>query len=218
MKLRIEPRGARKESYSGVVRDQGAGAGIVVLDFLMQRQELSKWCWAAISVSLGRYYGVARWQQHGVAGALMGFDCSRFREEPRVRARCNKYAMLDEALQLAGCYSHWSPGRPTFERIRAEIDAGRPVCLQIEWRRGGMHYAVVIGYDAGGELYVEDPLHGPSVQPFEKFPGGYRKGGGVWRGTYWTCPPADARGETAARPDGVGSSVAPGRGTGRARD
>ena len=204
MKLRVEPHGARNESYSGVPAGGAGRGGAVVLDLVLQRQELSKWCWAAISVSLGRYYGTTERRQREVAAALLGFDCSRFGEEPEVRESADAYAMLDEALQLAGCYSHWSPGRPTFERLRAEIDAGRPVCLQIEWLRGGMHYAVVAGYDAeAAELYVEDPLHGPSVQPFEGFPGGYRKGG-FWRGTYWTCPPACAPRPEGRREDAAG--------------
>jgi hypothetical protein len=160
-----------------------------MLDFVMQHQELSKWCWAAISVSMGRYYGTRYCQQHEVASALLGFDCSHFQEEPEVAARCNEYAMLDEALQLVGCYSHWSPGRPTFERIQAEIDAGRPICLRVEWYRGGSHYVVLVGYYAGTrEIYIEDALHGPSIQAFDKFPNNYRMSGGVWRETFWTCP------------------------------
>jgi hypothetical protein len=45
---------------------------------------------------------------------------------------------------------------------------------------------VITGYAAGsGELYVQDPLHGPSLQAFERFPAQYRSTG-LWRGTFWT--------------------------------
>jgi hypothetical protein len=191
MQLRIEPPEAKRESYSDAARRYSSPmCNTYVLDFVLQHQELAKWCWAAIAASVGRYYGAQHWHQHEVASALLGFDYSRFQKEPEVAARCDAYAMLDEALRIVGCYSHWSPGRPTFERIRAEIDAGRPLCLRVEWYCGGSHYVVVTGYYADTrEIYLEDSLHGPSVQAFDTFPGNYRMTGGVWRETFWTSPP-----------------------------
>jgi hypothetical protein len=201
MKLRIEPLEAKRESYSGVAQSETTECSAYVLNFIMQRQVLPKWCWAAISVSLGHYYGTRRWQQQDVASALLGFDCSRFEDLPDVRVRSDECAMLDEALRLAGCYSHWSPGRPTFKRLRTEIAAGRPVCLQIQWYRGGSHFVMVTGYYADTcEIYIEDPLHGPSVQPFDKFPDSYRALGGVWGGTFWTCLPPLTRPESTPEP------------------
>lgn len=192
MKLRIEPLEAKSESYSGAVQVPARVGNIGVLDLSVSRQELPKWCWAAIAGSMGRYYGTGLWPQHEVARAVLGCDCSRFREDEELRARCDAYAMLDDALRLTGCYSHWSPGRPTFERLRAEIVAGRPACLQIDWYRGGAHYVVLTGYyDDTGEVYIQDPLHGPSVQDFASYPRHYCGIGGVWAGTFWTCPPLD---------------------------
>jgi hypothetical protein len=103
-------------------------------------------------------------------------------------------ARLDEALALAECHSHCSPGRPEFERVAAEIDAGRPVCVQLEWRHGGSHYVVLTGYHPDGrEVYVQDPLHGPSVHPFDGFPRRYQGTGGAWRATFWTRAPDEER-------------------------
>jgi hypothetical protein len=73
MRLRIEPPGARRESYSGAARGEADPAGRV-LDLAVERQELERWCWAAICVSLGRFYGTRRWTQRQAAGALLGFD------------------------------------------------------------------------------------------------------------------------------------------------
>jgi hypothetical protein len=177
------------ESYSGVVRERKPSSDSRVLDLIVQRQELTHWCWAAISASLGRYYGTRSWQQYEVASVLLGVDCSRFQEDPTVVERCDTEVLLSEALQLMGCYSHWSPGRPTIERIQTEIDADRAVCVHIDWYRGGSHYVVVNGYDSdSGELYISDPLHGPSIQIFDVFPHRYRVSQGVWRGTFWTNP------------------------------
>lgn len=191
MKLRIEPPESRKESYSDISKSRALKCHAQVLNFVMQSQKLSKWCWAAISASLEDYYGTLHLSQHEVASAILGFDCSSYQEKPEVAVRCNQYAMLDEALRLVGCYSHWSPGRPTFERIQAEIDCGRPVCPCIEWHSGGCHYVAVIGYYTDtGEIYIKDSLHGSSVQAFSQFPNTYRMSGGVWQGTFWTYPSA----------------------------
>ncbi|HST58109.1 MAG TPA: papain-like cysteine protease family protein [Longimicrobium sp.] len=159
----------------------------------LEIQELGRWCWAAISASLGRFYGTRAWRQHEAAAAVLGFDCSGHREDAALRARCDVNARLDDALALAGCHSHWSAGRPTFERVVSEIGASRPVCVQLEWRHGGSHYVVLSGYHADTrEVHVLDPLHGPSVQPFDGFPSGYRGTGGAWRATFWTAPPRAA--------------------------
>ena len=190
MRLKIEPPEAKRENYSGCVQKHVPNSNAIVLDLIMQSQLLGQWCWAAIAVSLGRYYSNQNWRQHEIATGVLGFNCSRFQEESDIAAVCNQYAMLNEALQFVGCYSHWSPGHRSFERIQAEIDAGRPICLRLEWYSGGSHYLLVAGYYAAThEIYLEDPQHGPSVQKFALFPHTYRMSGGVWRGTFWTYPP-----------------------------
>jgi len=166
------------------------------LDLVVERQALGNWCWAAIGAAFADYYRGAPQTQHGVASGLLGYDCSGSGADPALSARCNVMAMLDAVLERLGCFSHWSPGKPALERIEAEIDAGRPIALSIDWRSGGSHYVAVTGCSVeAGDVYVADPLHGPSVQAFATFPHQYR-GGGYWRGTYWTAPP---RWET--RPD-----------------
>jgi hypothetical protein len=161
----------------------------------MQRQQLSKWCWAAIAVSIADYYQSGGLCQADVASTVLGVDCSDPHEAAEHGSRYNTYADLDRSLRSVGCFSHWSPGRPTFARLCSEIDAGRPLCLSIVWRNGGSHYVVVIGYHAETrEIYVEDPLHGPSVHIFDKFPHSYWNGG-FWRGTFWTSPPGHGEAE-----------------------
>lgn len=177
MRLRVEPPGAKWETYSGVTGPPVPSDGSVMLNLRLQRQVHSNWCWAALAASLRDFYGRAPLRQEDIAAAL--------------RVDGDSSARLDDALQAAGCYSHWSPGRPTFERIAHEIAAGRPVCLCIDWLGGGSHYVVISGYDRERrELCVGDSMHGPSVQPFDTFPGLYRVTGGIWRGTYWTAAPA----------------------------
>lgn len=190
MQLRIEPSNTGQASGSGTYRRRKPSVNAWVLDLLMQRQSLPKWCWAAIAASLARYYQSGPYDQHELASALLGIDCTHYQEPLPVAAQCDNEALLHEALTLVGCYSHWSPGRPSFEHIQTELESGRPVCVRIEWHAGGSHYIALIGYYADtGEVYVEDPLHGPSIHPFHAFPDSYRISGGVWRETYWTRPP-----------------------------
>ncbi|NEW06828.1 hypothetical protein GK047_12485 [Paenibacillus sp. SYP-B3998] len=196
MRLNIEPSASKKASYYDVQKlSSGSRTDTRVLPLILEPQQLSNWCWAALSASIGRYYGAVDMGQPEIAGKLLAMDCSRHMEEPEVATACNTVAMLDDALRLVGCFSHWSPAKPAFERIAMEIDAGRPVCLCLEWKFGGTHYAVITGYSArAGDVYIEDPLHGSSVQAYASFPGGYLGSAGYWRGTYWTQSPLNMEG------------------------
>jgi hypothetical protein len=81
----------------------------------------------------------------------------------------------------------------TFEALRSEIDAGRPVCVLIKWldsqgqvtQRG--HFIAINGYRVTSAqkefVSITDPMYGESEVAFEQFSsahGGYRDGRGVW--------------------------------------
>jgi hypothetical protein len=170
----------------------------VILDLVIERQRQANWCWAAIASSLARYYGAETVDQRQVAARILGVDRSGF-EAPAFDERCNVYATLRDALRAVGCYSHWSPSRPSFERICSEIEGGRPLCICIEWRTSGLHYIVVTGYhERSAELRIDDPLHGLSIHRYADFPARYRAAGAVWRNTIWTSPPSDKRSRKGA--------------------
>lgn len=168
------------------------------LDLVVPRQAMDRWCWAAIAASFGKYYGLWPREQVAVVSDWLGEDCAGFRTDQTLAARCNVLAMLDAVLARLGCFTHWSPGRPSWARLAEEIGAGRPVAIGLDWRAGGSHYVAITGCwlsAAAGpgvrvdQIYVDDPMVGPSVQPFGSFPQDYRAGG-YWRGTYWTSAPA----------------------------
>lgn len=191
LRLYIEPDGARGETYSGTARRVGTAAGLPVP---VGRQALSRWCWAAIGAAFAGYYRGIAPTQETVASTVLGCDCSAWQADGALRAWCDVPAMLDEVLSTVGCYSHWSPGKPTLERVAAEIGSGRPLACAVDWCGGGSHYVAVVGCRAErGEIDVADPLHGPSLQSYAGFPHRYR-GGGYWRGTYWTTAPEDFAG------------------------
>jgi hypothetical protein len=188
MRIHIEPRDARAASWHAVPAERGGQTGL-----RLQAQERSRWCWAAIAVSLASHFNLAGpagapWTQRGLAEHLLEPD-ARGAGEARTDP-LDREALLETALRRVGCFSHWSPGRPGLDRIAAEIGAGLPVCLRIGWHDGGSHYVVAAGLDpVTGELFVDDPLHGASIHAYDRFPGHYRGRGGVWAETLWIRPP-----------------------------
>ncbi|MFF4160904.1 papain-like cysteine protease family protein [Streptomyces sp. NPDC001678] len=170
MLLRVEPPEAAASTAVG-----GRLVGRV-LGAVVERQRAGRWCWAAVAAGVATYYGT-ECTQEDVARALGRGD------DPSAGAG----ARLDEALAAVGCFSHWSPGRPAWDRLVSELVAGRLVGVQIRWSGGGSHFVLLCG--AWDELvHVADPATGAAALPFADFPRAYRDGG-VWDGTFWTRPP-----------------------------
>jgi hypothetical protein len=166
--------------------------GAVKLSVTPQRQLFDNWCWAAIASVLGRYYGTSAASQSEIASHLLRLDCAgidgNIDGDDELRVRADAEMRLDAALALVGCYSHWSAGKPLFDRVRFEINLGRPFAARIEWQSGGAHYVLVRGYrDEGKRIIVADPLHGEAEYPLFDFPSRYQLGG-AWTETFWTNP------------------------------
>jgi hypothetical protein len=71
--------------------------------------------------------------------------------------------------------------------VRAEIDAGRPVCVRIGWPGGGGHAVILSGYrilkSGAQQVKVQDPLRGGSWRDYDTFPAAHRLCG-EWTDTY----------------------------------
>lgn len=179
MKLHIESDGARAASFParGGQPPEVGPDGRVCLPLRLPMQERPRWCWAAIGSAMADFYGTPALSQREVAARMTGGDG----EASDVNLK------LDRVLTRIGCHGHWSPGRPTFDRIAWEIGRGHPLAVRIEWLRGDAHYALVTGYESGARrLEIADSLHGPSWQDYDRFPRDYRNGGGLWTETFWT--------------------------------
>lgn len=151
--------------------------------FQMEHQEHDQWCWAAVSLSVDRYFSpTSRMTQCAIAQQVLGVrGCSN------VEA-CNKPAKLQDALKSI----HRLKGKPTagpmsFEEIQKCLDAGRPVCLRIGWESGGGHFVMLCGYRlsrSGIRLVdVEDPLYRSTTVIYEDFISSYRSSG-QWTASY----------------------------------
>jgi hypothetical protein len=77
----------------------------------------------------------------------------------------------------------------SFDEIRQEIDAGRPVCVRIGWQPNEAygHFVVIRGYSVSsvGEQWVDitDPYYFDSTVPYHQFVYAYLDAG-EWTDTY----------------------------------
>jgi hypothetical protein len=158
------------------------------LEIKLEQQLKSRWCWGALACAIAGYYETMNVQQAQLAGELIK-DSDTGHEIYALEDRQEKNVnfKLDVVLKYVGCFSHWSAGKPNFDRLKFEINQGRPLCVRLEWFKGGAHYIMIKGYDwEKGTVLIDDPLHGLDRMPFENFPEKYRVSGAVWTETYWT--------------------------------
>lgn len=155
------------------------------LAFLMEAQTQTNWCWAATATSVSHFYwSWSSWTQCKVAGAELGrTDCCN----STVPSACNVPWYLDKALTRTKNFVSIT-GQVSFQQVRDEIDAGRPVGARIGWNGGGGHFMVIYGYSRvlGTEYFdIDDPIYGKSHLTVSDFSTNYQ-GSGSWTHTYFT--------------------------------
>jgi Papain-like cysteine protease AvrRpt2 len=111
------------------------------LGFNMQAQTQSNWCWAATTVSTSLFYwNGSSWTQCKLASAeLNRNDCCN----TPVPSACNVPWFLDKALTRTHNFVSVVGAPISFEQVRVEIDAGRPIGARIGWTGGGGHAMVI---------------------------------------------------------------------------
>jgi hypothetical protein len=157
------------------------------LAFNMEAQPQSNWCWAATAKSVSHFYWFfSPWTQCKIVNAELGrSDCCN----STVPSPCNEPWYLDRALTRTNNYVSMT-GAVTFDQVRAEIDAGRPVGARIGWSGNGGHFMVIYGYShvfITGQSYfdIDDPIYGKSHLRVSEFSSNYQ-GSGTWTHTYFT--------------------------------
>jgi Papain-like cysteine protease AvrRpt2 len=157
------------------------------LAFNMQAQTQSNWCWAATSTSVSHFYWWASpWTQCKVAGAELNLTTCC---QSPVPSACNVPWYLDKALARTQNFVSIVSGTVSFDQVKAEIDAGRPVGARIGWSGGGGHFVAIYGYtQILGVLDffdIDDPIYGKSHLSVSDFTSNYQ-GSGTWTHTYFT--------------------------------
>src|SRR6478609_4406714 len=155
------------------------------LSFDMQAQTQTNWCWAATATSVSHFYWLlSTWTQCKVAcGELGRTDCCN----STVPGACNVPWFLDGALTRTDNFVSIM-GVATFQQVRAEIDAGRPVGARVGWSGGGGHFMAIYGFSTvGGVEYfdIDDPIYGKTHLTVSEFSTNYQ-GSGTWTHTYFT--------------------------------
>jgi hypothetical protein len=158
-----------------------------VLPLVVEKQARINWCWAAVAVSVRRFFdrGAAA-RQCDLANSILGLttccddDVSGNNSQP-----------LPPALIEMDVLRRIRQGAVTFEEVQAEIDAGRPVACYIAWSAAGgaAHFTCIAGYDAARNIMIRDPQFDSSTMPFDTFATAYQ-GSGSWAYTYFLKAPA----------------------------
>jgi hypothetical protein len=149
----------------------------------IETQKAANWCWAAVTVSVDRELNPSSdLTQCRVAQAVFGSqDCCAS------MSACDQPQPLQVALSKVNRLRDTIPDIVGFDRIRAEIRDGRPVCLRIKWRGSGAHFVVIDKFDRleTGEIVVHvlDPLYPNSRMFLDDLVSAYL-GDGEWVATF----------------------------------
>jgi hypothetical protein len=160
------------------------------LPFAMETQKREEWCWAAVSVSVARFYDNAtEWRQCSLVSEELGVATCCENVAPQ---ECNQPWYLENGLDRVGHFSQKIDASVSFADLMQEIDQERPVGCWVRWPDGTGHFVVVNGYaqdfsvaPTAEYVSIRDPRYGNADYPYLKFLTAYRKVG-TWSLSYLT--------------------------------
>ena len=161
----------------------------IMLDgFRMDRQCHTRWCWAAVTEAVLRYYDPSSTlTQRDIARIMMpdlpdgDFSAACYTDLTVAQdevLNSNQIQVLMSVLLVTGCFGdvHRIPDEPAPLRdvqrwIDGDAQGRRAVCARIRWPNGNAHFVAITGYRPGTNLlHVWDPW-GPQSRnlPYEEF-------------------------------------------------
>jgi hypothetical protein len=161
---------------------------------VVEPQQQTQWCWAAVSKSLSHYYDPgSSWTQCMIVDAELGQTtcCTA-----GGTASCNQPWYLDLALTRVGNLQSATSGTLSFSTLQSETMNNHPPCARQGWAGGGGHFvAIVCCYQfrslamgtTSTSVGVSDPWYGDSIVDYATFVSGYM-GTGMWTHSYLTQP------------------------------
>ncbi len=180
--------GSHAESPSD---DVGGAARVAKqLDYVVQRQEQTNWCWSAQGTSVGLFFGTGSWTQCDTAQQQTGSECCT---DP---APCDVYGLVHQALEYTRSFNQRGTAPMPSADLISEIDAEHPIVMRCAWSASGAHFIALSGYEHPDGLSdqvrvtIQDSIYGESTMLLSDFPALYQSGGS-WTHTYLTH---DARG------------------------
>ncbi len=127
-----------------------------------QKQEKTKWCWAASSVMVGTYYTDSNRGQKSTVFSVKGSWANQGGTEAEEIA-----AIRFASKGTKNCVSV-SRYNIVFSKLRDKIDDNHPFLMRLKWDSGGGHAVVGAGYDQHkGKVWVIDPWENTSSQYYD---------------------------------------------------
>jgi Papain-like cysteine protease AvrRpt2 len=180
-----------------------SGAGTVpsssqhraMLEFRMEPQRYSNWCWAAVAASVAAYYNQGTYKpQCEIADLeLERKDCCTPPDDA-AHFDFNVTNVFASPLNRVDCFqrlSRFQQAQPS--EVREELEAGRPIGVRTVWPDGGAHFLAIVGCWSDTEgapmLALDDPFWGRSEYSYDRFSKHYQLLGGKWNDTYYTKSP-----------------------------
>jgi hypothetical protein len=161
-------------------------ARVTILPYVSYFQRRPFWCWAAVAMSIDRYYDRdSTVTQCQIAGrVLRRSDCCSADK----LGGCDRQTSLRKALRAVNRY-HGSHRADSGLACRL-LDRGQPVGIFIQWTRTTGHFAALCGYTvstSGLEFVVADPRYGERPVLDSELRGGLYRGTGTWTRLYRTA-------------------------------
>ena len=166
------------------------------LQFAIQKQEHSNWCWAAVAVSVADFYDKTSRRQCDLVNQRRGLKTCCSEPDGSDTKRCDQPDHLEQALSDLNHFSE-QVGVLTFREVQNEIVLGRVMGIRIAWPppppQDHVGHAITLdGYYVtdSGERYVigKDPAPGDSfAMLYDEFKSHYGDNrDGTWHLTYRT--------------------------------
>jgi hypothetical protein len=169
-----------------------------VLNFSIELQQCSEWCWAAVTAAVCRCYGdQTPTQQCEVANLVLQLstdNCTDCNCQQDPYAPCNQTQNLASVLDAV----HHDRGNPpdgiptlAFGDMKSDIDNGRPIVVEVRLDdpAASEHAVAIYGYTDDGIVSIADPMH-PGDQISVRFAdfvaGGQTDLHGTWKAAYRT--------------------------------
>jgi hypothetical protein len=159
------------------------GTGTVwagVLNVQQHNQEQDQWCWAACSQAILEYYRTIKTQtqiaQYGTNGVntwnwYYGSSAAD-NPNPGDPPRNGINLILLHFAKLATTHYANSLAESS---VKSQIDARRPFVIRWAWDSGGGHFVVARGL-VSDNMYLMDPMNGPTINTYSWVVGGSSPG------------------------------------------
>jgi hypothetical protein len=167
------------------------------LNFEIELQQCTEWCWAAVAAGVCKCYGdISATRQCEVANLVLQLpedSCSQCDCQQDPFAICNQPRNLALVLDTVR-HDRGNPtdGLPTlaFSDIKSNIDNGRPIVVQVtlDDPAASGHAVAIYGYSDDGLVSIADPMHPDDhiTISFADFVAGRETVHGTWKAAYLT--------------------------------